>query len=209
MAQTQIGNKEKSSIIAIRKAVEDSFGEQITGPKSIEKLRFFLFRRTGQFLGTTTLKRIWNYISGGDNHRYTTLSVLARAIGYEDFLDFCRSRESSGGMEREISSTPKFNKFIDVNRDLKTDDELKIFWYPGRECRVRYLGGMQFEVMEAKNTRLRVGDKFFCHLILPNHPLYLSSLTRGDSQPMAYICGKIHGGIQIELLNCEDSSKLI
>lgn len=207
MAQTKNGNDEEGAIRTLRKAVEDSFGEKITGPKSIENLRQYIFRRTSQYIGTTTLKRIWNYIRGGENLRDSTLSVLARSIGYEDFSDFCRSLETAGGKECEISSSPKFNKFIDVNRDLTPDDELKIFWYPGRECRVRYLGGMQFEVVEAKNTRLMAGDRFFCHLILPNHPLYLSSLTRGDSKPRAYICGKLHGGIRIELLNVDDVLK--
>lgn len=197
---TKTENDKRTELNALREAVEEAFGQKITGPKSFNELRNFLYSRTGQFLGMTTLKRIWNYIEDDTIIRDTTLSILAKAIGYEDLTDFKNHRSGYSKNEIKISSSPKFNKYIDVKTDLQAGDELKIYWYPGRECHIRYLGDMQFEILTVKNSRLKVGDKFLCHLILPGHPLYLSSLTRANSQPMAYICGKLHGGIQVERL---------
>lgn len=148
----------------------------------------------------TTLKRIWEYIDAPYNPRPDTLSILARAVGFADYEDFLKTNESSS-TETRIPSSPKFGRSLDVIKDLNPGDEIKLYWHPGRECHVRYLGNMQFEVLESKNTRIKVGDTFFCHLILAGHPLYLSSLTRKNSVPVSYICGKLHGGIQFERLD--------
>lgn len=197
MASTQ--TIDKSELKLLRDAVEEAFGEKISGPSSFNRLRIFLLRRTGNLLGQTTLKRIWGYVDTESNLRTSTLSVLAKAIGYSDMDEFVESHKSTSHSETRLSSSPKFNKYVDVNRDLKPGQTLKIFWYPARECVIRYLGGMRFEVVSAKNTRLRARDTFICHILIAGYPLYLSSLTRAGSEPTAYICGKLHGGIQIEI----------
>lgn len=186
--------------MALCHAVQLACGEKITGPKSFERLRTFLYKRTNQYVGITTLKRIWGYIDTPYNPRQDTLSILARAVGYSDYDDFLKASESATS-ETRISSSPKFGRSIDVINDLTIGDQIKLYWHPGRECHVKYLGNMQFEVLESQNTRIKPGDTFFCHLILAGHPLYLSSLTQGDKQPVAYICGKLHGGIQFEHLD--------
>ena len=186
--------------VLLRKAVEEAWGEKITGPKSFERLRTFLFNRTGQYIGMTTLKRIWMYIDSPHNPRLDTLSILARSIGYKDWHDF-QQRNESEQPENEVASSPKFGRSIDVMKDLKPGNEIKLYWYPGRECHVRYLGEMLFEVIMSKNTRIKAGDSFLCHLILAGHPLYLSSLKQKNREPVSYICGKIHGGIQFERID--------
>lgn len=180
-------------------AVEVALGIKISGPKSFECLRTFIYNRTGQYIGLTTLKRIWKYIDATHKTRHDTLSILARAVGFADYDDFLKVNKHNS-TETRISSSPKFGRSIDVINDLQEGDELKLYWHPERECHVKYLGNMQFEVLSSKNTRIKAGDTFFCHLILAGHPLYLSGLSRKNSAPMAYICGKLHGGIQFEIL---------
>lgn len=189
----------ENEVTALRKHIEEAFGQKITGPKSYDALQNFISRRTGQYISTTTLKRIWGYIDEPLKTRETTLSLLAQSIGYTDWKNFINRREGHT-VEKAVQSSPHFGRNIDVLKDLKADDELILYWNPGRECHVRYLGDMRFEVLASAKTRLKPGTTFVCHLILAGHPLYLSSVVVGNSAPMAYICGKLNGGIQFEVL---------
>lgn len=199
MEPTEITNE--MELIALRAAIETALGKKIEGPSDFKELRLFLYQRTGQFISMSTIKRLWQYVDAPFGFRKNTLSVLVRAIGYESWENFLSRNMNEG--EAKVSSSPKFGRSVDVNRDLHPGDELKLFWQPGRECHVRYLGAMKFSVIDSKNTRIKAGDTFFCHLIIAGHPLYLSSLTsfeNEDTPGVPYICGKLHGGIQFELL---------
>ena len=68
-----------------------------------------------------------------------------------------------------------------------------------RQCRVRYLGSLQFQVVESANTRLQPGDYFQCNLIIEGEPLYLSNLLQPGHLATNYVCGK-RGGIRFERL---------
>ena len=191
--------KSKKDIESIKKAIEEAIGFQVETPKTFELLRQIIFQRTREYVSATTLKRIWGYLDEPVKTRRTTLSLLARTIGYKDWDDFLYSR-GSGLPARKIPSNPNFGRSLNVTADLKAGDRIKLYWNPGRECLVRYLGNMQFVVEESQKTRLKPGDTFFCHLIIAGHPLYLSNLVQGASEPVAYVCGRIHGGIRYEML---------
>ena len=198
MDKKEIANE----ITALRNQIEEAFGQKLTGPNSYEALQNFISRRTGQYVSTTTLKRIWGYIDEPLKTRETTLSLLAQSIGYTDWENFI-TRHETHIAEKVVQSSPHFGRNIDVLKDLTVGDEVILYWHPGRECHVRYLGEMRFEVINSTKTRLKAGTTFVCHLILAGHPLYLSSVIMGASQPMAYICGKLHGGIQFEICKKE------
>ena len=198
-------DKSKKAIEGIKTAIEEAIGFKVETPKNFELMRQIVFQRTGEYISATTLKRIWGYLDEPLKTRNTTLSILARTIGYKDWEDFLLSRES-GLPERKIPSSPSFGRSINVAADLHEGDRISLYWNPGRECLVRYMGNMQFVVEESKKTRLKAGDTFFCHLIIAGHPLYLSNLVQGNSEPVAYVCGRIHGGIQYEYHPAEPSN---
>lgn len=188
----------QEDIKALRAAIEETIGTKITGPKNFNRLMEFIKTRTGEYISATTLKRVWGYIDEPMKTRYNTLSTIARAIGYGDYNDFLQ-RNDNAPAETRIPSGQKYGKVVDVLSDLEPDDRVELFWHSGRECMVRYLGDMNFIVESSKQTRLKPNDTFRCHLILAGHPLYLSGLKHGNAKPTAYICGKIHGGIQFIL----------
>ena len=197
--------KQIKEIEALKAALEEASGFKIETPKNFEQLRGVIFRRTGEYISTTTLKRIWGYLNEPLQTRPTTLSLLARTVGYKDWEDFVM-RSGKASTEKKIPSSPKFGKAINVNSDMKEGDRVMLYWHPGRECLVRYEGKMQFVVEESKKTRLKPGDTFYCHLIIAGHPLYLSNLKHGNAEPVAYICGRIHGGIQFERISASDQT---
>lgn len=188
----------KEEIEALKLALEDSMNIKMLTPKHFEQLRYFVFERTGEFLSSTTLKRIWGYLNEPLKTRVTTLSILSQALGYRDWEDFTR-RNDGAPSEQGLPSSYKLVKSLNVQTDLARGQLVTLYWMPNRICTIKYLGGLGFVVTESLHTRLQPGDHFECNLILAGHPLYLSNLIRGNSEPTVYICGKLHGGIQFKI----------
>lgn len=189
----------KEDIEALKSAIEEAVGMKFITSGHFDQLRQFVFYRTGEYVSTTTLKRLWGYLNESLEPRVTTLSMLATTLGFQDWEDFLKRNESAPS-EKRIASSPKFGSGINVATDLKEGDEIMLYWYPGRECLIKYLGSLRFEVLESQKTRLKPGDQFSTHLIIAGHPLYLSELIHKGMAPTAYICGKLHGGIQFRIV---------
>ena len=63
-----------------------------------------LYDQTHAKISTTTLKRIWGYLSEGVTPRRYTLDQLARFIGYDDFDAFCASLETDNKPKSDSSN---------------------------------------------------------------------------------------------------------
>lgn len=186
---------DSKDIESLKDALEKAIDGKLTVSGHFDNLRDYIFSRTGQFVSSTTLKRLWGYLSDKRAPHTSTLSLLAVTLGFSDWDDFVARREENVS-GNELPSNPKLGKCIDVSSDLKPGDRLKLFWYPERECVVEYLEGINFIVIESKKTKLKPGDLFSVHLIISGHPLYLSNVIRKNLKPMVYICGRLKGGIQ-------------
>ena len=65
-------------------------------------------------------------------------------------------------------------------------------------CTFRYLGKEQFVVEEAENSKLKVGDTFYCNLFILGEPLYLSRLVQGNNPPVDFVVGNKGGLCELE-----------
>ena len=72
-------------------------------------------------------------------------------------------------------------------------------WMPDRRCTFRYLGDQQFEVEEAENSKLKVGNTFYCSLFILGEPLYLNDLVQGNEPPVAFVVGNKDGLCELEI----------
>ena len=70
-------------------AVERKAGRQMLTPRDFRWLEKRMFEDIHERVSASTLMRLWGYRSGGVP-RQTTLDVLARFVGYEDYVQFCR-----------------------------------------------------------------------------------------------------------------------
>lgn len=184
-----------NNIERLKNKLEESMGVKIRTPKHFEQLRSFVFKRTGEYLSTTTLKRIWGYLNEPLKTRISTLIILAQTLGYRDWDDFINSVNKEKDQIVD-SSNMSMAKSIKLPSDLTRGQKVTLFWFPNRVCTIRYLGALKFEVESSENTRLQRGDTFSCHLFLEGYPLYLSNLVKGNASPVTYICGKQKGGIR-------------
>lgn len=167
--------------------VEGSFGMKATTPKHFERLAVLIFERTGTLLSPTTLKRIWGYLQEGSTPRRTTLDLLAQCCGWRSYDDFAE------GDVPEIESGFVGAKILNVERDLKYGEIVRLMWHPARVCVIKYLGNGNWEVIRSEGTRLLPGDTFRCRMIVAGEPLYLENLIHAGGKPGVYVCGRNHG----------------
>ena len=176
--------------------IEKMAGFHPCHPKEFDRLRTIIYNRTGELLSSTTLKRLWGYLDEPLNTRESTLTILANSLGYSDWKACCHRLDNP---EEDDPSSPILGKCLNVINHLKPGDTLTLTWNPERRCLVRYEGDGKFKVVESEKTRLRPDDTFFCHIIIPGYPLYLSELRQGSNPPIGYVCGRGEGGIQFHL----------
>lgn len=186
----------KEQIAALREGIEQAIGRKLQTPKDFDLLSGRIYARVGELLSRNTLRRIWGKIDENVEPRLSTLSILARFIGYTDFYAFMD--RSAIEMDGE-SSSPMMGRVLSVVDGLTSGDRLRLMWNPGRVCDVEYNGSQHFQVLYSENTRLQPGDTFLCSVIIDGQPLYLDQLQQGSSMPTAYVCGK-KGGVHFEYL---------
>lgn len=181
-----------NALSLLKQNVEIVLGFNVKTPKDFARLSDLILKRQHTLVSPTTLKRIWGYLSETVQPRATTLDILARFIGHVDWCSFCQSVDKDPELQSNLVLSPTLSI-----KDLKLGQILTLRWLPDRECSVQYKGGRTFEVVEAFNTKLQVGDNFECCTFIENEPLYLDSLVHNGGKPVTYVVGK-KDGIRIE-----------
>ena len=133
-------------------------------------------------ISETTLKRFFGYITPAGAPRTSSLSVMARFLGYSGWKTFC-----------EGASESKFlaDKSISIS-DLQPGDSIRFEWKPDRICVAEYLGENRFLVTQAEKCKLEVGDQFTATQFLLNNPLMLCDLKQvrlPNTAPKSYVAG--------------------
>lgn len=187
----------KEQIVALREGIEQAIRRKVQTPKDFDILSRRIYARVGELLSRNTLRRIWGKIDENVEPRLSTLSILARFIGYSDFNDFID--RSTMEMDGE-SSSPMMGRVLSVVDGLVRGARIRLTWEPGRVCEVEYNGSQHFQVVYSEKTRLQPGDTFLCSVIIDGQPLYLDQLQQGNNIPTAYVCGK-KGGVHFEYVN--------
>ena len=86
----------ENEILILKDMIEQSVSRKIQTPADFQFLTGVIQERCKETLGVTTLKRLWGYIEGYDTTRVSTLSILARAVGFRDWDDFLANYQQDG-----------------------------------------------------------------------------------------------------------------
>ena len=95
---------QEQAIELLRRAVERALGRRMQTNKDFDCLADCIYEKIHAKISTTTLKRIWGYLSEGVTPRRYTLDQLARFIGYDDFDAFSASLETDKAPESDNSN---------------------------------------------------------------------------------------------------------
>ena len=172
--------------------IERKVGKSIQTPMDFELLEEKIEVKIKEHISASTLMRIWGYRQGVST-RQTTLDVLARYLGYADYITFCQ-------WAPENDDEPQSDEVICHLRttDMAPGQQVELSWYPDRRCVIELRPDGQYEVLEAENTKLSVGDTFRCDIFIEGEPLYLNQLIHEGHPPMVFVAGK-KDGIRFQL----------
>ena len=187
--------KEIPELQYLLELVEKQYGRKLSTTTDFESLSVIIEKATGDLLSSSTLKRLYGYVSLNTVPRKTTLDILSRFIGNRDYETFRIS----------LSNDPQFSsRFFSAKTvttsELKAGDRLRIGWPANRIVTLNYLGNDLFEVDTSVNASLVKGDRFRQVSFMKGYPLYLSRILRNGDYTPAYVAGMNSGLNLIEIV---------
>ena len=188
--------KEIPELQYLLELVEKQYGRKLSTTTDFESLSVIIEKATGDLLSSSTLKRLYGYVSLNTVPRKTTLDILSRFIGNRDYETFRIS----------LSNDPQFSsRFFSAKTvttsELKAGDRLRIGWPANRIVTLNYLGDDLFEVETSVNASLVKGDRFRQVSFMKGYPLYLSRILRNGDYTPAYVAGMNSGLNLLEIVN--------
>lgn len=188
-------SKEIPELKFLLSEVEKTYGRSVSTTTDFEALSVVIERDINDRLSASTLKRLWGYVSNNSSPSLTTLNILSRFIGKNDFRTFCEDIKKLSVFESSFFSS----QFISA-ADLQPGNIIQIGWNPDRMVFLEYLGNFRFRVTRNLNSSLREGDEFEVSSFFLGYPLYIPRLLRNSEYTPSYIAGSVNGLTTLELL---------
>ena len=138
-------------------------------------------------MSATTLKRLFGYIKYDKEISLSSLSLLARYLGYSGWNAFCMNDKSESGFISEE---------IIYSKNLIKGDSVLFEWNPNRSCVAEFLGNDRFLVKNAQYCKLEIGDTFTTTQFILNNPLIITDLIQvrmPGEPPKKYVAGSKSG----------------
>lgn len=168
--------------------VQRKYGRRVATSTDFESLSSHIEEVTKESISSSTLKRLWGYVTLNPSPRAGTLDILSRYVGFKDFnafrIDITR---------RGISESNFFETNCIAVADLKEGDTVTIGWAPDRLVNLRYQGNFRFTVESSQNSKLEVGDQFEMSTLMIGYPLFISRILRNGEYTQSFIAGKETG----------------
>ncbi len=189
-------NKYSPEIVSLRQDIEKQVNRQIKTPYDFEFLAGVIWERLHENISPTTLKRLWGYIDGADTTRRSTLCLLAKFLGFDDWDGYIEYLKT---LETDESVT--FNGVGIRSEDLQPGQEVEVTWLPNRRCIFRYLGQNTYKVLHSSNAKLQVNDTFQTICFLEGYPLYIDNLLTDGKRPSSYVAGSKNGLLHVKVVS--------
>ncbi len=186
---------DNTHIDKLKEQVGIAAGFSISTSRDFEKLHELMQHRISEAVGVSTLKRLWGYIDGYKSVRDSTLDVLSRFVGFPDWQTFVADQCGVDDMQtshRIITST------LDSS-EVAEGACVALEWNPNRRLVIKHLGSGRYEVVEACNTKLDVGDTFCCDRFMMCQPLYVYECHHADMPAAPFVMGKKGGLTKVKI----------
>lgn len=176
----------------LKQLVKQKYGKTLATTTDFEEFSLYLKKKEDKNVSSSTLKRLYGYVSDEHKPRLTTLDPLAQYIGHADYKDFvCWLKNST------LYNSSFFMADQLTSSQLTAGTELVIGWSPNRMLTLRYLGESLYEVVTTENSKLLCGDRFVAGCFIKGQPLLLA-LCRTRRSAHHAVCGRTprraHGG---------------
>lgn len=94
-------NQQEKALAKLRELIEGVVERKMKTPKDFEFLSECIFDKFHERISPTTLKRIWGYLSETTTPRKSTLDILSKFVGYDNWKDFTEFTEGTEDTEKE------------------------------------------------------------------------------------------------------------
>lgn len=175
-------------IDSLKQDIEDKFNHSFRSASDFDKLAFLIKSHSGDTLNPSTLKRIWGYSKTDSQPRRTTLTVLAKVLGYRDWESYVDKKKCDKRIESGFISDSN----VDISI-LQRGDIISFKWNPNRCISLLCRGKESFDVIEQENSSLSVGDTFRISYIHEGYPIYCKDVIRDGVNLGDYIAGEKTG----------------
>lgn len=188
-----IVNKNLLDILKERVALR--FGTVPKTPTDFNLLAVDIFDSTGRSLGISTIKRIWGYVEANHGTSFSSLSILCRYVGFNDWDNFTHYVNNHvAANEPETSGFG--NDTVLVTSFLPLGTKIQMDWYDEKSCRIRKIKEPDlFELEATRNIKLKSGDIGRIENIVLGKPFTFIGTRRGSHQMGTYF-GAQKGGIK-------------
>lgn len=166
----------------IRQLLESTMKHSLCTAADCEFLTHDIESKTGEHVGVNTIKRMIGLLADERQPRETTLNVLAKYLGFDDWATL---------KEVEHNSNSAFNAAdLDIKAsELEAGSKIHFSYLPDREVTLVYRGYSQFVVEQSVNSKLRAGDKLILSHIVDGYPLIVDDVQREGKSLGAFTAG--------------------
>lgn len=174
---------DKEKLELLLSAVGWKFGTTPRTPTDFAQLASAVQQTTGRTIGLSTLKRLWGYVKDQTGTTYSTLTLLSRYAGFNDWDCFCRQADGSG----EAGDSAFSVKAIVESKTLAVGTSVEIMLGVSKKCVIVKTGEPdKFSVEEASEIKLRAGDEVTVAYMAAGRPFFASDCRRGSRQLGSY-----------------------
>lgn len=175
-------------IDCLTRDIEHKIGRTFRSATDFDRLESLIAEHSPDRLNASTLKRIWGYSTRRCAPRLSTLTILARILGYIDWDEYVGSIDAARCIESGFISTSTVS-----TSDLSEGDLVSFRWNPDRKVVLRYLGRNTFRVEQHHNSSIHTGDELQAEQICEGAPFYCTDVTRHGKHLGHYIAGEETG----------------
>lgn len=172
------------------KAVEQKYGKKVASFSDVKNFSIEFdqtLKKKGhrESLSESTLKRLWGCVSDQHLPYRSTLDFLSIYLDCNSFSDFCDSLNS-----QENSSSGFLHTLVLHSKDLLKDEFVEIGWGNNRYLLLSYEGNNQYIVVDSRNSKLLIGDRFEVVCFQKEVPLQLPYILRnGAKSEESFVAG--------------------
>ena len=161
-------------------------GREIRISGDCEYLALDIESVTGEHIGVNTLKRLLGFIDDEREPRTSTLDIIARYLGFENWQAL---------QVYDDKSNSSFDSTADEIRvaDLEIGQHIQISYLPDRRLTIVYQGQGRFQVLSSENSKLLQSDMLLITHIVRGYPLLVSEVIRDGQSLGSFTAGKAQG----------------
>ena len=172
--------------------LREKSGNEIRLSRDCELLALDVESVTGEHIGVNTMKRLLGFIADEREPRTSTLDIIARYLGYDEWEAL------------RLIDANSSNSSFDVRDEylacyLEIGQRVLISYPPNRTLTIENQGENHFIVLESENSKLQKGDQLTLTHLVRGYPLLVADVMREGRSLGAFTAGKAQG-IDFELL---------